>query len=134
MCKWHFSQPFKVWLAMCLYLSDAMELTRFWLIVFKPCLIPLLYFSTRWKHQKTSGCLTLLGDMPVIWNSWPILLVSVFLAGIYLLKVNNRNTKTRREICSKLALKTPEPHHWRRSGIFIVNLSIFETLLKCFYY
>ena len=29
-------------------------------------------------------------------------------AGIYLLKVNNRNTKTRCEICSKLTIKTPE--------------------------
>ena len=29
-------------------------------------------------------------------------------AGIYLLKVNNRNTRTRCEICSKLTIKTPE--------------------------
>ena len=28
--------------------------------------------------------------------------------GIYLLKVNNRNTRTRIEICSKLKIKTPE--------------------------
>ena len=28
--------------------------------------------------------------------------------GIYLLKVNNRNTRTRCEICSKLTMKTPE--------------------------
>ena len=28
--------------------------------------------------------------------------------GIYLLKVNNRNTRTRREICPKLTIKTPE--------------------------
>ena len=31
-----------------------------------------------------------------------------FPAGIYLLKVNNRNTRTRCEICSKLTIKTPE--------------------------
>ena len=31
--------------------------------------------------------------------------------GIYLLKVNNRNTRTRCEICSKLTTKTPERHH-----------------------
>ena len=31
-------------------------------------------------------------------------------AGIYLLKVNHRNTRTRREISSKLTIKTPE---WR---------------------
>ena len=32
-------------------------------------------------------------------------------AGIYLLKVNNRNTRTRREICSKLTINTPERRH-----------------------
>ena len=29
-------------------------------------------------------------------------------ANIHLFKVNNRNTRTRCEICSKLAIKTPE--------------------------
>ena len=32
-------------------------------------------------------------------------------AGIYLLKVNNRNTRTRCEICSKLTIKTLERRH-----------------------
>ena len=40
----------------------------------------------------------------------------VFPASIYLLKVNNRNTRTRRELCSKLTIR-----HWHRPGIFIVN-------------
>ena len=31
---------------------------------------------------------------------------------IYLFKVNNRNTRTRREICSKLTIKTPEWRQW----------------------
>ena len=44
--------------------------------------------------------------------------ISLYPAGIYLVKVNNRNTRTRREKCSKLAIKTPEQH---RSGIFIVK-------------
>ena len=42
-------------------------------------------------------------------------------AGIHLLRVNNRNTRTRCEICSKLTIKTPEQRQWRRSDIFIVN-------------
>ena len=42
-------------------------------------------------------------------------------AGIYLLKVNNKNTRARCEICSKSTIKTPERRHWRRSGIFTVN-------------
>ena len=25
------------------------------------------------------------------------------------------------EICSKLTIKTSKQHHWRRSGVFIVN-------------
>ena len=33
--------------------------------------------------------------------------------------VNNRNT--RREIYSKLTIKTPERRHLRHSGVFIVN-------------
>ena len=35
-------------------------------------------------------------------------LLKPFPAGIYLLKVNNRNTRTKCEICSKLTIKTPE--------------------------
>ena len=38
-----------------------------------------------------------------------------FPAGIYLLKANNRNSRTRCEICS------PERRHWLRSGVFIDN-------------
>ena len=34
--------------------------------------------------------------------------IRTFPAGIYLLKVNNRNTRTRCEICSMLTIKTPE--------------------------
>ena len=40
------------------------------------------------------------------------------LSGIYLVKVNNRNTKTRYEIFSKLT-KTPERCQYHRSGVFI---------------
>ena len=36
-------------------------------------------------------------------------------------KGNNRNTKTRCEICSELTIKTAERRHWRRSAVFIVN-------------
>ena len=35
-------------------------------------------------------------------------LFTIFPAGIYLLKVNNRNNRTRWEICSKLTIKIPE--------------------------
>ena len=53
-------------------------------------------------------------------------------AGIYMLKVNNRNTKTRREICSKLTRKIPERRHWRRSVISIVNFEHISHLALVF--
>ena len=54
---------------------------------------------------------------------------------IYLLKVNNRNTRERREMCSKLTIKTPERRHRRRSGVFIVNSEhISHLVLASFEY
>ena len=47
-------------------------------------------------------------------------------AGIHLLKENNRKTRTRYEICSKLTIKTPERRYWGCSGVFIVN---FENVI-----
>ena len=44
----------------------------------------------------------------------------VIQTGIYLLKVNTRNTRARFETSSKLPIKTPE-RHWRHYGVFIVN-------------
>ena len=49
-------------------------------------------------------------------------------AGIYLLKVNNRNTRTSKA-CSNLTIETPDRRHWLRSGIFIVN---FEHISHIF--
>ena len=42
-------------------------------------------------------------------------------ANIYLVKVNNRNTRKSNKICSKLTIKTPEQRQQVRSGAFIVN-------------
>ena len=53
-------------------------------------------------------------------------------AGIYLLRVNNRNTRTRCEICSKLTTKTREWRQWHRSGVFIVNFEHIPHLLLVF--
>ena len=57
-------------------------------------------------------------------RSYFCILSSIYIAipaGIYLLKVNNRDTRARYKIFSKLIIKIPEQPHWRRSGIFIVN-------------
>ena len=44
-------------------------------------------------------------------------------------KINNRNTRIKCEICSKLTIKTPERRQQPRSDIFIVNFEI-QALTK----
>ena len=55
-----------------------------------------------------------------------------FPAGNYMFNVNDRNTRTRCEICSKLTIKTPERHHWRRSGVLIANFEHISHLVLVF--
>ena len=47
-------------------------------------------------------------------------------------KVNNRSTRTRCEISSKLIVKIPEQRQWCRSGIFIVNFEHISHLVLDF--
>ena len=49
-------------------------------------------------------------------------------AGIHLFQLNNRNSRARCEICSKLAIKTPE----RCSGAIIVNFEHILHLVQVF--
>ena len=53
-------------------------------------------------------------------------------AGIYLLKINNRNTRIRK-ISSKLTIKTPERHQCHRSSAFIVNTEHTSHLVLVFF-
>ena len=53
------------------------------------------------------------------------------LAGIYLFKVKNRNTRARCEICSKLTIKTPE-RRWCRFGVSIFNFEHIPHLVLVF--
>ena len=46
-------------------------------------------------------------------------------ANIYLLKVNNRNTRIKPGICSKLTIKIPEIRQFGRSGLFIIYFEYF---------
>ena len=55
-----------------------------------------------------------------------------FPVGIYLLKFNNRNTRTRSEICSKLTITAPERRHFRLSDVFVVNFEHFSDLVLVF--
>ena len=52
---------------------------------------------------------------------------------IQLLKVNNRNTRTRCAICSKLKIKTPEGGQWRHPGVFTTNFEHFSQLVLVFF-
>ena len=46
-------------------------------------------------------------------------------ANIYQFKVNNRNTRKRPDICSKLTVKLPERCHWGRSCVSLLTLNYF---------
>ena len=63
------------------------------------------------------------------WNTWGLERNPV---SIYMFKVNNKNTKTRCEIFSKLTVRTLERYHWRRSGVFIVNFEHISHLVLVF--
>ena len=54
-------------------------------------------------------------------------------AAIYLFKVNNGNTRTMCEICSKLTINISKQCYWHRFGVFIVNMNRFHTLFLCFH-
>ena len=43
-------------------------------------------------------------------------------AGDYMFKVNNRNIRTRCETWSKLTIKTPKQHQWRRTAALVFLL------------
>ena len=56
----------------------------------------------------------------------------VYLAVIYLFIVNNRKTRTRCKICSKLTIKTPERRRRRLSSVFIANFVYISQLFLLF--
>ena len=49
----------------------------------------------------------------------------------YMFKVNNRNTRTRYEIYSKLAKKTLERRQWR--GVVLVSLLLTVNIFHTFF-
>ena len=55
-----------------------------------------------------------------------------FPAGNYMFRVNNRNTRIKREICSKLTIKTPEWRQLHRFGVFIANFEHISHLVLLF--
>ena len=83
--------------------------TKYFFSVFSADFDPPQFHVHTYVHPKIIGCLP-------VFN----LSVGTYLNGIYLFIVNNGNTRTMREICSKLTMVL-EPSKWRRSGIFFIN-------------
>ena len=98
----------------------------------------LFWWSNKFSQQNINQSETGIGDKKLsvelcvkrivacisaiqILKTWPKAYVCNKPAGIYLLKVNNENTRTMCEICSKLTNKTPQRCQWRHSAVFIVN-------------
>ena len=67
-----------------------------------------------------------------LWDSPKAFCIINIPVGNYMFKINNRNTRTRCEICSKLTMTTREWHQWRRSGVFIVNFEHISYLIQVF--
>ena len=64
---------------------------------------------------------------------YPIILFSFMIeAGNYMFNVNNRSTRTRCGMSSKLTIKTPKRRHCRRSGVIIVNFEYISHLVLVF--
>ena len=85
----------------------------------------VMYFS---DGKLVSGTVAIhLNKDPGLFSSHSWLRDKIYPAGIYLLKVNNKNTRTRCEICSELTIMTLEWSQWCRSVVFIVN---FEHILQ----
>ena len=79
---------------------------------------PTVRFSSQFPaHLTRKGDLTERSNSPV---------------GNYMCKVNNRNTRTRCEVCSKLTIKTPAQRHYCRSFVFIVNFGHLLHLVLMF--
>ena len=81
----------------------------------------------------------ILFSLLLIWNKPVYCLISLthtrpILTGIYSNKVNNGNTRTMCETCSKLTLKKLERRQWRRSVVFLLTLNRFLLLCWCFHY
>ena len=69
-------------------------------------------------HRGILTAQLILYDEVLCKNSYPLSTVIYFRnpVSIDLLKVNNRNTSIRCEICSNLTIKTPERRHWQVFG------------------
>ena len=97
-------------------------------------LISLLstFFPKDWKFVKITN--TKFGKVSLFYHPvfrlekiWNDIIEALYPAGNYMFKVNNRNTRTRCEVCSKLTIKTLE----RRQAL-LLTLNTLHILFLCF--
>ena len=86
------------------------------------------YFSKEHLWRAASDFRCLRGSWLSLWY-WSSM---SYVSCIYLLKVSNRNTRKKCEICSKLTIKTPEWRQWRPSGVFIIKFEHTSHLVLVF--
>ena len=65
-------------------------------------------------------------------TSYKQICVRAFPENAYLFKKNNRKTKKKYEICSKLTIKAPIQHQGYRSGVFIINSKYISQVFLVF--
>ena len=97
------------------------------------CQMMQLHVKTRSSHSQMFFKLGVLKHFTNFTGKhlfWTLFLIR--LQAFYLLKVNNRNSRTRCGICSKITIKTPECRQWRRSGVFNVNFEHISHLFLMF--
>ena len=76
----------------------------------RPIIQEVFLLQPKNTHQKISKYRHFSCSVTFEASIWKIYLSHIMFipAGIYLLKINNRNTRKRSEICSKLTIKIPE--------------------------
>ena len=88
----------------------------------------LLYLKSHFQEcQCRIYCVSSERDSNFHTNDFRKAILKHYPTGIYLFKVNNRNTRTMHEICSKLTIKIPE-----QCRSLLLTLSRFHTLFWCF--
>ena len=102
--------------------------------------VEVLYLNFKALYWLSSCIRKLISDGHIIESHfWKILVLAVVFfciwdlvpTSIYLLKVNNRNTKTICEVWSVLTIKTKEQRYWNGSGVCKCRLNMKHLNLFC---
>ena len=84
-------------------------------------------FSLEFSCERLKFLRLIFSDFP-----WRVQALHQYPDVIYLLKVNNRDTRTICEICSNITTDTPKKLQWRRSSVNIVNFEQISYIALMF--